>query len=109
MELVKFDTQKMQAETIEGVQYQQGTLWGYQVREYLLEKWGRCCAYCNSSGVPLQIDHIKPKSKGGSDRISNLTLACERCNLAKGNKPVEDFLKKDSARLSTEFHKFVTN
>ncbi len=99
MELVKFDTQKMQAETIEGVQYQQGTLWGYQVREYLLEKWGRCCAYCNSSGVPLQIDHIKPKSKGGSDRISNLTLACERCNLAKGNKPVEDFLKKDSARL----------
>lgn len=41
MELVKFDTQKLQNPEIDGVEYQQGELAGYEVREYLLEKWGR--------------------------------------------------------------------
>lgn len=44
--------------------------------------------------MPLQVEHIVPKSKGGSNRVSNLTLACECCNQKKGNKPVEEFLKK---------------
>ena len=34
-----------------------------------------------------------PRSKGGSDRVSNLTLACAPCNRRKGNRPVEVFLK----------------
>lgn len=99
MELVKFDTQKMQDPEINGVEYQQGNLAGYEVREYLLEKWGRKCAYCDKEGVPLQIEHIHPKSKGGSNRVSNLTLSCERCNIKKGTKFVDEFLKKDSERL----------
>ena len=41
MELVRFDTQLMQNAEISGVEYQQGELAGYEVREYLLEKWGR--------------------------------------------------------------------
>src|SRR5207245_2361418 len=45
-ELVKFDTQLMQNAEISGIEYQQGTLVGYEVREYLLEKGGRTCAYC---------------------------------------------------------------
>ena len=45
-ELVRFDTQALENPDIEGVEYQQGTLCGYEVREYLLEKWGRQCAYC---------------------------------------------------------------
>ena len=45
-ENVKFDTQLVQDDTIDGVQYQQGTLQGYEVREYLLERRGRRCAYC---------------------------------------------------------------
>jgi len=99
MELVKFDTQKMQNPEIDGVEYQQGELAGYEVREYLLEKWGRKCAYCDISGVPLQIEHIEPKSKGGSNRVSNLCLSCEQCNIKKGVKSIEEFLKKDSSRL----------
>ncbi|NEO89746.1 MAG: HNH endonuclease [Moorea sp. SIO3G5] len=94
IERVKFDTQKIQNPEISGVQYQQGELVGYEVREYLLEKWGRECAYCGKKGVPLQVEHIHPKSKGGSDRVSNLCIACEKCNQRKGNKPIEDFLKK---------------
>ena len=94
IEKVKFDMQQMQNPEISGIEYQQGELQGYQVREYLLEKWGRECTYCGKKDVPLQIEHIHPKSKGGSNRISNLCLSCERCNQKKGTKPVEEFLKK---------------
>lgn len=98
-ELVRFDIQALENPEIEGAQYQQGTLAGYEVREYLLEKWGRTCAYCGAKGVPLQIEHIHPKSKSGSDRISNLTLACQCCNQKKGATSIEDFLRKQPERL----------
>jgi 5-methylcytosine-specific restriction endonuclease McrA len=98
-ELVRFDMQALENPEIEGAQYQQGTLAGYEVREYLLEKWGRTCAYCGAKNVPLQIEHIHPKSKNGSDRISNLTLACQCCNQQKGATSVEDFLRKQPERL----------
>jgi len=92
--MVRFDTQKMQNSEVSGVEYQQGVLAGYEVREYLLEKWGRKCAYCGAENVPLEIEHIQPKSKGGSNRVSNLTIACVRCNQKKGNRSIEDFLKR---------------
>ncbi len=91
LELVKFDTQLMEQPEISGVAYQHGTLAGMEVREYLLEKWGRKCAYCGARDVPLQIEHITPKSRGGSDRVSNLTLACEPCNQEKGNQTAAEF------------------
>jgi 5-methylcytosine-specific restriction endonuclease McrA len=99
IEQVRFDMQKMQNPEVSGVEYQQGTLWGYEVREYLLEKWGRECAYCGASYVPLQVEHIVPKARGGSNRVSNLTLACECCNQKKGAKPVEEFLKNKPKKL----------
>ncbi|MGI5288770.1 RNA-guided endonuclease IscB [Nonomuraea polychroma] len=93
VERVAFDTHAMSAgRPLEGVEYQQGTLCGYEVREYLLEKWGRACAYCGNSGVPLNIDHIHPRSRGGSDRISNLAVVCIGCNQAKNASPVQEFL-----------------
>ena len=100
MERVRFDMQQMQNPEISGIEYQQGTLFGYEVREYLLEKWGRACAYCGAGNVPLEIDHIHPRSKGGSDRVSNLTLACRACNQKKGNRPVKEFLAKKSDLLA---------
>ena len=92
--LLKFDTQALQNPEISGVEYQQGTLFGYEVREYLLEKWNRQCAYCGAKNTPLQIEHIHPKAKGGSNRVSNLTLACKCCNEKKGVLPIEVFLAK---------------
>jgi 5-methylcytosine-specific restriction endonuclease McrA len=91
-ELVRFDTQGLERPGIGGVAYQQGTLAGYEVREYLLEKFDRACAYCGMTDVPLNIDHIHPRSRGGSSRISNLVLACVPCNTQKGSQPVEVFL-----------------
>jgi 5-methylcytosine-specific restriction endonuclease McrA len=92
IEQVKFDLQKLEDPEIKGCQYQQGTLFGYEVREYLLQKWGRACAYCGVTNTPLQIEHIKAKAKGGSNRIGNLTLACPECNKAKGTQDIQDFL-----------------
>jgi 5-methylcytosine-specific restriction endonuclease McrA len=92
VERVAFDTHLLQNPDIVGVAYQHGTLAGYELREYLLEKWCRCCAYCGARNVPLNLDHIHPRARGGSDRVSNLTLACVACNQAKGATPVEVFL-----------------
>lgn len=103
MELVRFDTHALSAPEVAdrgGVAYQQGELAGYEVREYLLEKWGRRCAYCDAEGVPLQIEHVVARARGGSSRASNLTLACEPCNRRKNATPVEVFLARDPARLA---------
>jgi len=93
LEVVKFDTQALQNPEISGVEYQQGSLMGYELRAYLLEKWQRTCAYCGKQNLPLQIEHIVPRAKGGTDRASNLTLSCEVCNQAKGSQDVGEFLK----------------
>ena len=91
-ELVRFDTQKLENPEISGVEYQQGTLFGYEIREYLLEKWHRKCAYCGATDTQLEIEHIVPKSKGGSNRVSNLAISCHSCNQAKSNQEIEQFL-----------------
>lgn len=90
-ELVRFDAQMMQNPEINGVEYQQGELAGYEVREYLLEKFGRKCVYCGQDSIPLEIEHIVPRIKGGSNRVSNLTLACNSCNSAKGSLTAMEF------------------
>ncbi|EDZ91957.1 HNH endonuclease [Limnospira maxima CS-328] len=99
-DLVRFDLQLMENPEISGVEYQQGELQGYEVREYLLEKWGRTCAYCGAQNVPLEVEQIQPRSKGGSDRVSNLTMACHSCNQAKGNGDIRDFLSGQPDVLS---------
>ncbi|MGX1673967.1 RNA-guided endonuclease IscB [Streptomyces sp. NPDC055400] len=102
VEQVTFDIHALSLgqETLENGQYQQGTLKGYETRQYLLEKWNRTCAYCGGTAIPLQIDHIRPRARGGTDRISNLTLACTSCNQAKAARPVEEFLARKPARLA---------
>ena len=93
-ELVRFDLQQLENPEISGIEYQQGVLHGYEIREYLLNKWDRTCAYCGVTNTPLQVEHIHPKAKGGSNRISNLCLACDACNKKKGTQDVEQFLSK---------------
>ncbi|MEV8227278.1 RNA-guided endonuclease IscB [Streptomyces sp. NPDC079167] len=102
IEEVVFDTHAMGVgHDLTATEYRTGTLAGTEIREFLLAKWGHTCAYCGVSGVPLNIDHIQPRSRGGSDRISNLTLACIPCNQAKGSTPVEAFLAHRPGRLAT--------
>ena len=100
-ELVRFDLQKMQNPEISGVMYQQGELAGYEVREYLLTKFERRCAYCGTTDTQLEIEHVIPRSIGGSDRVSNLAIACHSCNQAKGNQDIRDFLSDKPDILSS--------
>ncbi|MHA1967369.1 MAG: RNA-guided endonuclease IscB [Candidatus Hodarchaeales archaeon] len=86
VEVASFEIQKMENPDISGIEYQQGTLFGYTVRNYLLEKYRYQCAYCKKANIPLEIEHIIPKSRGGTNRVDNLTVACHCCNLKKGNK-----------------------
>ena len=91
VETARFDTQLMANPEISGVEYQQGTLAGYDVREYLLEKYGRRCVYCRTSGVALEVEHVRPRTRGGSDRVANLVTSCRPCNQAKGNLTAGEF------------------
>ena len=86
VEHVKFDTQLMENPEISGVEYQRGTLYEAEIWEYLLEKFGRKCYYCGAKDVPLEKEHILPKAKGGTNRVSNLTVSCHECNQEKGNR-----------------------
>ncbi len=100
VERVRFDTQAIQHPEITGQQYQQGSLFGFELREYLLEKFQRQCCYCKKKDIPLQIEHMVPRSRGGSNRASNLCLACQACNSAKGNQDVREFLQTHPERLA---------
>ena len=50
------------------------------------------CQYCGKSApdVILEVDHIKPVSKGGSDDLLNLVTSCMDCNRGKSNTELSD-------------------
>lgn len=98
-ESTRFDTHLLSDPNVFGDGYQNGTLAGTEIREYLLAKWDHQCAYCDASGVPLNIDHVVPKARGGTNRVSNLVVACITCNQRKDKQQVEEFLASDPARL----------
>jgi 5-methylcytosine-specific restriction endonuclease McrA len=91
VERVRFDLQLLQNPEISGVEYQQGELAGWEVRSYLLLKYQYRCAYCGKGDVPFELDHLSPRSRGGTDRVSNLVLACHACNSAKGNRTAAEY------------------
>lgn len=91
IERVKFDTALLQNPEITGILYQRGELFGWEIRCYLLEKFGRRCVYCERGETAFEIDHVVPRSRGGSDRVSNLVLSCHDCNTAKGDQTAAEF------------------
>ena len=93
-ENVKFDTQKLMNPDISGIEYQQGKLAGYEIREYLAEKFNHRCCYCGieqGQGRKFEVEHIIPKTRGGSNRISNLAWSCHECNQEKDNLTAEEY------------------
>jgi RRXRR protein/HNH endonuclease len=90
VERVRFDTQLLQNPDISGLDYQHGERVGWEARAYLLLKYAYRCVLWQD-GWPFELDHIRPRSRGGSNRISNLALACHACNMAKGNQTAHEF------------------
>lgn len=54
---------------------------------------GARCHYCGEEITKKNatVDHITPKSKGGTNNIDNLALCCKSCNSSKGEKTVDDY------------------
>ena len=64
-------------------------------RRNLFHRDGHRCQYCGcgggppgggAGGVSLSIDHVMPRSRGGAHSWDNVTTACLRCNVNKGNR-----------------------
>ena len=60
------------------------------------------CAYCGELALPPEQDRIVPFSRGGSDSIDNIAVACVECVAAKGERTAEEFRSDVAAGLITE-------
>jgi ATP adenylyltransferase len=51
------------------------------------------CALCGATSAEgrIEVDHIIPRSKGGTNDISNLQALCDECNRGKSNTDATDF------------------
>jgi hypothetical protein len=59
-------------------------------RQSIKEHWDYECAYCGET-ENLTLDHITPRSKGGTDRVTNVLCACKECNTSKGHQMWSDW------------------
>jgi len=71
---------------------------GRRVTLALHARDGGCCVYCRAtaetSGAPLQLDHLTPRSLGGADAPTNLVLACRVCNRTRSTTPLATWCRQ---------------
>lgn len=67
-----------------------------KTREEVFEKYTGHCAYCGTRMEirDMQVDHVVPRDKGGSDDLGNLNPSCRACNFYKTNFDLETFRKR---------------
>ena len=101
IERVSFDTAQMSSEIeLHGVDYQQGSLYQKKLREFIFFRSNGKCSYCGKQAQ--EIDHIVPRSKGGTNSVDNLTATCRSCNERKSNLSLKEFGKlvgKDFSKI----------
>jgi N6-L-threonylcarbamoyladenine synthase len=101
VEVGQFDTQALQNPDIRGIEYQNGEMKGFDsIKEYVKIRDNFKCHYAElRPDIPcsgkLTIDHIIPRSKGGTDNPSNLVCCCEEHNRQKGNLSYKKFTGKN--------------
>tara|TARA_Y100000588_G_C14171488_1_gene889357 strand:- start:671 stop:1192 length:522 start_codon:yes stop_codon:yes gene_type:complete len=81
-------------------------------RKNILKRDNHTCQYCSISSVPMTVDHIIPKQRGGEDTWYNLVAACVSCNTKKGSRTPRESqmrLKKKPRKPTIVLHlqKFV--
>ncbi|MFH1197668.1 MAG: HNH endonuclease [bacterium] len=59
-------------------------------RKNILKRDGHKCAYCGRGDLPLTIDHVIPRARGGEDSWENLVAACLKCNNKKSDRTPEE-------------------
>ena len=63
-----------------------------EVRQFILDSYSSKCVYCGEEGK-MEIDHIIPVSKGGTNHIDNLAPACRSCNASKNDRLLEEWVR----------------
>jgi hypothetical protein len=99
IEIAKFDIQMIENPEIEGTLYQQGNLYQYQnIRSYLMSREKGLCQLCGKDfkNQPSHVHHIKPRSKGGNNRVNNLAILHEKCHDKLHKEHLEKRLKANS-------------
>ena len=66
------------------------------IEKNIYEKFQHTCAICGRKTAfdAGEVDHIKPKTKGGTDETSNLQWLCPSCNKLKGNKRTNEEVRE---------------
>lgn len=72
----------------------------------IAQRDGCRCVYCGataeSSGSHLHLDHLRPRSKGGEDTVTNLVTACRRCNCARQDMTVAQWAEYARVKLGLQ-------
>ena len=73
-----------------------------EMKDYLVETFGKQCWGCDFVAPYedyLQLDHVEPKSDGGSNQLDNRALLCQPCNMTKGNRLTMSALRSRNAKM----------
>lgn len=110
IEVANFDIQKIDNPEIEGTQYQQGNLFGYEnIKQYIIHREEGKCQFCkkeyDSQGWHLH--HIKTRSKGGTDKPNNLALLHQKCHKKLHKEQLFDLLKKPKEHKAEIFMSII--
>ena len=101
IENVSFDTAQMSSDIkLWGVDYQQGNLYQKELKSFIFNRSNGKCVYCGAKAT--EIDHVIPRSSGGTNSTYNLVASCRSCNEKKSNLTLKAFGKlvgKDFSHL----------
>jgi len=97
IETASFDTQAIKTgHKIPNWLYQKGPLYDEEnIKAYVRKRDDYTCQYCGQDlhGKRCEVDHIKPKSRGGTDVPDNMVASCEDCNKSKDNLTLDEWVK----------------
>ena len=82
-----------------------------ELRQAIFERDSYTCQYCGFSGneADLEIEHIIPVSKGGTNDIRNLCTACRKCNSSKGKRMLTiSELQKISDKINSSLEYLIS-
>ena len=68
------------------------------------------CTYCDKHVVDaeeLTVDHVVPKSQGGSNHMRNLATACEPCNKEKRDLLLTQYLRAFEIKITKRIMRFL--
>ena len=71
----------------------QETILYQDARKEAIRRFGKVCIYCGVQRKRITVDHIVPRSLGGSDHVDNLVPCCRPCNETRGVWSIELFFE----------------